>query len=108
MATYEKYLEFTGVDGTVYKGRIIIDGVSAGLDATGAPADQGFMPIEISTAPNYTVKAKDVPFGRAIWPSRTDLELGVRRGVLIDDPVILEAYKLKWPHVLCGVGKPIM
>ena len=101
---YEKYLEFTCSCGKVHKGRIIIDGVSAGLEATGAPAGEKFEPIDITTAPNYTIRAKDLPAGRPFWASRDDAELGVKRGEIVSDPATMAAYRAKWPHVMCGVA----
>jgi hypothetical protein len=49
MADFEKQFEFTGKDGTVYPITVTIGGVDVGVDATGAPAGQGFTPIDTTT-----------------------------------------------------------
>lgn len=79
-------------------------GADPGLDGAGFPAGEKFEPIDISNAPNYTIKAKDLPAGRPFWASKTDPELGVKRGDIVSDPATMAAYRAKWPHVMCGVA----
>ena len=59
--SYEKYFEFECDCGTVHKGRIIIDGVDAGKDATGAKPGK-FVPK--STAGMPKAPPKPVKKGR--------------------------------------------
>jgi len=99
--SYEKYFEFECDHGTVYKGRLIIDGVGSGVDGTGAKLEK-FTAKKISDMPNIKMKAKDVPAGKSIVAGKDAPELGIKKGQVLSLKQTA-IYREKHPHVMCGV-----
>ena len=98
--SYEKYFEFECDHGTVYKGRLIIDGVGSGVDGTGAKPGK-FVAKKISDMPNVKMKAKDIPVGKSIIAGKDAPELDILKGDILS---IKQSaiYRKSYPHVMCG------